>query len=90
MLDESIKHLGPWARASAPPPRDAVRAAPLTLPLEHPDADLAPVDLDYVLSLPDRIVRSLAGNSMVLPAVGSVILFLLVMSDWVADGTRDT
>ena len=54
---------------------------PLTLSQSHTKAFLSPWPLSKLLELPDGVLKSFAGNAMVL-VVGSVIMYTMVMSDW--------
>ena len=53
---------------------------PVTLAPENEFSPLAPWTEDFIASVPDSVWRSIAGNAMALPAVGSVLLFVLVMT----------
>lgn len=59
-----------------------VQCIPLTLPSSSEFAQLSLWTMDFLETLSDKEIKSMAGNSMILPVVGSVLLVILCLADW--------
>lgn len=70
------------ARILLPIEELCVQCIPLTLPRSSEFAQLSPWTMDFLETLSDKEIKSMAGNSMILPVVGSVLLAILCMADW--------
>ena len=58
------------------------QCVPILLPVGSRFASFAPFEMDYLMKMSQREVRQIAGNAMVMPVAGTMIMLLLMLTDW--------